>query len=108
MSAAELDVHIETESERIERWRAEELERAGYDGADAVELAARGRTSISTSPSSFSSAAALPAPRSHPPLGSATAARAESLLPVPYSLPRSPRRAPASSTSARCTSTCTG
>ena len=41
MSAAELDVHIETESERIERWRAEELERAGYDGADAVELAGR-------------------------------------------------------------------
>ena len=41
MSAAELDVHIETESERIQRWRAEELERAGYDGADAIELAAR-------------------------------------------------------------------
>jgi hypothetical protein len=41
MSAAELDVHIETESERIQRWRAEELERAGYDGVDAVELAVR-------------------------------------------------------------------
>jgi hypothetical protein len=41
MSAAELDVYIETESERIQRWRAEELERAGYDGADAVELAGR-------------------------------------------------------------------
>jgi hypothetical protein len=41
MSAAELDVHTETESERIQRWRAEELERAGYDGADAIELAGR-------------------------------------------------------------------
>ena len=41
MSAAELDLHIETESERIERWRAEELERAGYDPGDAVELAGR-------------------------------------------------------------------
>jgi cephalosporin-C deacetylase-like acetyl esterase len=41
MSAAELDVYQETESERIQRWRAEELERAGYDGPDAIELAAR-------------------------------------------------------------------
>ena len=41
MSAAELDVYIETESERIQRWRAEELERAGYGPAEAVELAAR-------------------------------------------------------------------
>ena len=41
MSAAELDVHIETEAERIQRWRAEELEHAGYDGADAVALAGR-------------------------------------------------------------------
>ena len=31
MSAAELDVYEETEGERIERWRAWELERAGYD-----------------------------------------------------------------------------
>ena len=42
MSAAELDLHVETESERIERWRAEELERAGYLPSDAAELAARG------------------------------------------------------------------
>jgi hypothetical protein len=41
MSAAELDLHIETESERIERWRAEELERAGYSHGDAIELASR-------------------------------------------------------------------
>jgi hypothetical protein len=41
MSAAELDVYIETESERIQRWRAEELERAGYGTSDAAELAGR-------------------------------------------------------------------
>ena len=41
MSAAELDVYQETESERIQRWRAGELERAGYDEADAAELAGR-------------------------------------------------------------------
>jgi hypothetical protein len=32
---------IETELERVERWRAEALERAGYAPAAAVELAAR-------------------------------------------------------------------
>jgi hypothetical protein len=31
---------IETETERVERWRAEELMRAGFDPAAAVELAA--------------------------------------------------------------------
>ena len=41
MSAAELDLHVETESERIARWRAEELERGGYDAIDAATLAAR-------------------------------------------------------------------
>jgi len=41
MSAAELELEIETEAERIERWRAEELERAGYDPVGAGELAAR-------------------------------------------------------------------
>jgi hypothetical protein len=41
MSAAELDLHEETESERIERWRVGELARAGYDVDDAVELASR-------------------------------------------------------------------
>ena len=51
MSAAELDLHVETESERIERWRAEELERAGYGPDDAVELAG-GHTSTCISRSS--------------------------------------------------------
>jgi hypothetical protein len=41
MSAAELEIHVETESERIERWRSEELERAGYSPTDAAELAGR-------------------------------------------------------------------
>ena len=41
MSAAELDVHVESETERIERWRAEELERAGYTPSEAAELASR-------------------------------------------------------------------
>jgi hypothetical protein len=30
---------IETETERVERWRAEELMRAGFDPAAAVQLA---------------------------------------------------------------------
>ena len=41
MSAAELDVHTETETERIQRWRAHELERAGYAPGEAAELAGR-------------------------------------------------------------------
>jgi hypothetical protein len=41
MSAAELHLHRETEGERIRRWRAEELERAGYGREAAAELAAR-------------------------------------------------------------------
>jgi len=40
MAAADLEVR-ETEIERIERWRAEELERAGYDARDAQKLAQR-------------------------------------------------------------------
>jgi hypothetical protein len=32
---------VETELERVERWRAEELMRAGYDPAGASDLAAR-------------------------------------------------------------------
>ena len=36
------EVHVrETELERVERWRAEALERGGYPPAAAVELAAR-------------------------------------------------------------------
>jgi hypothetical protein len=38
MSAA---VVIETEQERVERWRLEELVRAGFDPAAAAELAPR-------------------------------------------------------------------
>jgi hypothetical protein len=41
MSAAELEIQVETETDRIERWRAEELERAGYGRRHAAELAAR-------------------------------------------------------------------
>jgi hypothetical protein len=40
MPAAELHTQ-ETEQERIERWRAEMLERAGYSPEDAAELASR-------------------------------------------------------------------
>jgi hypothetical protein len=32
---------VETELERVERWRAQELERAGYEPEDALELAGR-------------------------------------------------------------------
>jgi len=41
MTTAELHVVIETELERVEHWRAEELVRAGYAPTDAVALAAR-------------------------------------------------------------------
>jgi hypothetical protein len=40
MSPAEVEVQVETEHERIERWRAEELEKAGYDVWAAAQLAA--------------------------------------------------------------------
>jgi len=40
MTAAELQLE-ETEAGRVVRWRAEELERAGYNPADAAELAER-------------------------------------------------------------------
>jgi hypothetical protein len=40
MSAAEVQVH-ESEDERVARWRAEVLERAGYDSVSAAELAGR-------------------------------------------------------------------
>ena len=41
MTAAESRHALETELERIEQWRAEELERAGYSVRDAARLAAR-------------------------------------------------------------------
>jgi len=40
MSAAELETLFTSEIERIERWRHEELARAGYDGESALVLAA--------------------------------------------------------------------
>jgi hypothetical protein len=41
MTAAEVHVTSETEKDRVEHWRAEELVRAGFDASDAVALAAR-------------------------------------------------------------------
>jgi hypothetical protein len=41
MTAAESRLALESELERIEQWRAEELERAGYAVRDAKRLAAR-------------------------------------------------------------------
>ena len=41
MSAVEQVEYVETEVERVERWRAEELERAGYHPEAAFELALR-------------------------------------------------------------------
>ena len=41
MSAVEQVEYAETEVERVERWRAEELERAGYEPEAAFELALR-------------------------------------------------------------------
>jgi len=41
MTAADVQLVTETERERVEHWRAEELVRAGYDPSDAVALAAR-------------------------------------------------------------------
>jgi len=40
MSAAELETLFVTEIDRIERWRHEALERAGYDPESALVLAA--------------------------------------------------------------------
>ena len=36
-----VDDIVETEAERVERWRADELIRAGYDPDSAAKLAAR-------------------------------------------------------------------
>jgi hypothetical protein len=40
MSTTELQI-VETEAERVERWRAEALEKVGYDAESARHLAAR-------------------------------------------------------------------
>ena len=39
MSTTEVQEYVETEAERVERWRAEELERAGYDLSAVAVLA---------------------------------------------------------------------
>jgi hypothetical protein len=41
MSAVEQVAYEETEVERVERWRAQELERAGFEPEAAFELALR-------------------------------------------------------------------
>ncbi len=41
MTAAETRLAYDSELERIEQWRAEELERAGYPRHDAARLAER-------------------------------------------------------------------
>jgi hypothetical protein len=41
MASIEIQSLEETESERIERWRAEELERAGYEPRSAAKIAVR-------------------------------------------------------------------
>jgi hypothetical protein len=41
MPAAEIQTFVDTELERVEQWRSEELERGGYKPADAARLAAR-------------------------------------------------------------------
>lgn len=40
MSAIDVQEQVETENERVSRWRAEELERAGYELSAAAVLAA--------------------------------------------------------------------
>lgn len=41
MSAARLETSVVSELDRIETWRREELQRAGYDSASALVLAAK-------------------------------------------------------------------
>jgi hypothetical protein len=41
MASTELQTLAETEAERIERWRAEELERGGYEPRLAAKIAVR-------------------------------------------------------------------
>ena len=41
MASIEIQTFVETESERIEQWRAEELERAGYEPRAAAKVAVR-------------------------------------------------------------------
>ena len=61
MAAAETTT--ETEQERIERWRAEELERAGYESS-AASCSPAGPTSICTTRSTCSETVVLRSSRS--------------------------------------------
>jgi hypothetical protein len=45
MTAAEIQI-IETEAERVQRWRIQELERAGYTADQAAELASRAHVDL--------------------------------------------------------------
>lgn len=42
MAAAEITLERDTEASRVVDWRRNELERAGYDGPQAQQLAERG------------------------------------------------------------------
>jgi hypothetical protein len=46
MNAQDIEFPVDTETERVTRWRAGELERAGYDPAAAVELAERNHVDL--------------------------------------------------------------
>lgn len=48
MSAAEHDTYAESEAARVEWWRAEELERAGYHAEAVFELAPRADVDLHT------------------------------------------------------------
>ena len=100
VSVTELQEQIETEAERVERWRAEELERAGYDaerGSGARRLVGRrppprrrpARPRLSAGRRDANPALTAPA----------RAGRAQSRCPC--SSPRSRRRPAATSTSGR-------
>jgi hypothetical protein len=41
-----VEIYEETETERVERWRAEELERGGFDAQSAATLATRPHVDI--------------------------------------------------------------
>lgn len=46
MNAPDIELAVDTETERVTRWRAGELARAGYDPAAAVELAEHGHVDL--------------------------------------------------------------
>lgn len=48
MSAVEHDVYVESEAVRVEWWRVEELERAGYPAEAIFELAPRADVDLHT------------------------------------------------------------